>query len=235
MAKRPLFTKVALLSIALLLSIAPGSAADTILNEGEFPEWGIDDPIPLSVWNVPLKLILLDFVFMNAPLLFLPVQILIVASAWAFLGHRKISGKNALNHETRRAAYLYIRANPGTTLSVLSPRLGVNAGTLRYHLEVLCETGKIHSEHDRGFLRYYASRRAALERETAEHPHYGTRKRILDLLVEEPGMTRKEIASTLGIAGSSVTWHMARLIRDGAVRSERDGRAVRYFLAARTC
>ncbi|MDD2474225.1 MAG: winged helix-turn-helix domain-containing protein, partial [Methanoculleus sp.] len=62
-----------------------------------------------------------------------------------------------------------------------------------------------------------------------------TRKRILDLLVEEPGMTRKEIASTLGIAGSSVTWHMARLIRDGAVRSERDGRAVRYFLAARTC
>lgn len=220
-------TKIALLFVALLSITPPGSAADIGSGEWEFPETILDDPNPEYIWNVPLKLLLLDFVFMAAPLLLLPVQLLLSVSIWLRLGQRRISGKNVLEHGARRAAYLCIRANPGINHASLSRRLGVNAGTLRYHLATLCEMGKIHSEHERGLLRYYANSKAA--REGEGYPINGTRKWILDLLVQDPGMTRKEVASTLGIAGASVTWHMALLIRDGAVRSEKDGRMVRYF------
>jgi predicted transcriptional regulator len=213
--------------LVLLLLITPGSAAGTEPSEWEFPETIPDDPVPEYIWNVPLKLVLLDFVFMTAPLLFLPIQFLISVTVWLILGQRWISRKNVLEHDTRRAAYLCIRDNPGINHASLSRRLGVNVGTLRYHLETLCETGQILSEHNHGLLRYYASSKAA--REGEGYPINWTRKQILGLLVQDPGMTRKEVASALGITGASVTWHMALLVRDGAVRSEKDGRMVRYF------
>jgi predicted transcriptional regulator len=219
--------RTALLLIILPLIIAPGSATGTISSEGEFPEAIPGDPTPVYIWNVPLKLLLLDFVFMTAPLLFLPVQFLISVTVWLILGQKRISRKNVLEHDTRRAAYLCIRENPGINHASLSHRLGVNIGTLRYHLATLCETGRIVAERDHGFLRYYANGRPASEGEG--YPINGTRKQILDLLAQDPGMARKEVASALGISGASVTWHMALLIRDGAVRSERDGRLVRYF------
>ncbi len=220
-------SRTVLLLTVLMLLFPPGSAAPTVLGEGEFPELVPDDATLVYTWNVPLKLLLLDFVFMTAPLLFLPVQILITAAAWFCLGHRRISRKNALEHDTRCAAYLCIRENPGINHSSLSRRLGINAGTLRYHLAALCETRKIRSEHTHGLLRYYANGRAAGEGEG--YPLNGTRRRILDLLAQDPGMTRKELASALDIAGASVTWHMTQLIWEGAVRSEKDGRMVHYF------
>ena len=217
----------ALLLIVLLSIIGPGSAAGTISSEGEFPEMIPGDPAPLYIWNVPLKLILLDFVFMTAPLLFLPVQFLISVAVWLVLGQRRISRKNVLEHDTRRAVYLCIRENPGISHATLSRRLGVNAGTLRYHLAILCETGKIHSERGHGQLRYYVNGRPGREGES--YPLNGTRKQILDLLAQDQGITRKEVASALGITGASVTWHMGLLIRKGTVRSEKDGRMIRYF------
>lgn len=229
MPNRPVLARLALLLIVLMLLFTPGSAAGTGPSEREFPEMIPDDPIPEYIWNIPLKLVLLDFVFMNAPLLLLPVQFLISVFAWLCLGHRRISRKNALEHDTRRAAYLCIRDNPGINHSTLSHMLGVNAGTLRYHLETLCETGQIVSEHGHGLLWYYANGRAARRGEKTGYTLNGTRKLILDLLGRNPGMTRKEVASALGIAGASVTWHMAPLVREGVIRSEKDGRMVHYF------
>lgn len=228
MPNRPVLARLALLLIVLMLLFTPGSAAGTGPSEREFPEMIPDDPIPEYIWNIPLKLVLLDFVFMNAPLLLLPVQFLISVFAWLCLGHRRISRKNALEHDTRRAAYLCIRDNPGINHSTLSHMLGVNAGTLRYHLETLCETGQIVTERDHGQLRYHANGRAA--REGEGYPINGTRREILDLITQNPGIARKDVASALGISGASVAWHTGLLIRDGAVWSERDGRMVRYFL-----
>ncbi len=217
----------AALLLALLFVITPGNASGAGLGEGEFPELAPDDPAPVYIWNIPLKLVLLDFIFMTAPALLLPVQILIAAGAWFWLGHRRISRKNALEHDTRRAAYLCIRENPGINRATLSCKLGINIGTLRYHLATLCETRKVRSEHAHGLLRYYANGRATGEEE--DYFISGARKQILDLLAQDPGMTRTELASALGIAGSSVAWHIALLIREEAVRSEKDGRRVRYF------
>lgn len=53
---------------------------------------------------------------------------------------------------------------------------------------------------------------------------------MLGLLMQNPGMTRKEVASALDVTGATVTWHMGLLIREGTIRSERDGRMVRYYL-----
>ena len=75
MVNQPALARFALFLIVFTLLITPGSATSTILSEGEFPEMVPDDPTLEYVWNIPLKLILLDFVFMTAPLLFLPVQL----------------------------------------------------------------------------------------------------------------------------------------------------------------
>ena len=229
MVNRPALARFALFLIVFALLITPGSATSTIMSEGGFPEVIPDDPTLEYVWNIPLKLVLLDFVFMAAPLLFLPVQFLISVSVWLILGQRRISRKNALEHETRRAAYLCVRENPGINHAALSRMLGINVGTLRYHIEILCETGQIVSESNHGVLRYYTGIRAARESKRSAYPLNEMRKRMLGLLMQNPGMTRKEVASALDVTGATVTWHMGLLIREGTIRSEKDGRMVRYY------
>jgi len=229
MVNRPALARFALFLVVFTLLIAPGSATSTIMSEGGFPEVIPDDPTLEYVWNIPLKLVLLDFVFMAAPLLFLPVQFLISVTVWLILGQRRISRKNALEHETRRAAYLCIRENPGINHATLSCKMGVNVGTLRYHTEILCKMGRIVSENDHGALRYYTGIRAARESRRDAYPLNETRKRMLDLLMQNPGMARKEVASALDVTIASATWHMGLLIREGTIRSEKDGRMVRYY------
>jgi len=45
-----------------------------------------------------------------------------------------------------------------------------------------------------------------------------------------PGITNHELAGICGIEKSSVHWHMERLLKDGIVRSEKDGKYVRYYI-----
>lgn len=63
-----------------------------------------------------------------------------------------------------------------------------------------------------------------------QHLKNETTRLILKEISGMPGITNHELAGICGIEKSSVHWHMERLLKDGIIRSEKDGKCVRYYV-----
>lgn len=222
---------IVLTLLCFIPAASAGSAAPPVY--GDAPGHLLSDPTPLNIWNVPLKIVVLEILSRAAPAaLFILIQFLFSLSAWLYLGHRRVSDQNVLDNPIRNAAYACIREKPGIHMAALARLLQTNIGTVRYHVEVLCRTGKIAAGQNGKKVRYYANGETCsdLEKKVAGYLTEGPKAAILDVVVQHPGSTRKDIASTLAMSGPDITWHMRSLIEDGIVRSERSGRNVRYDL-----
>jgi predicted transcriptional regulator len=137
-------------------------------------------------------------------------------------------------NENRNRVYRYIAENPGLTLYDISRDLGMNVGTVRYHLMILglnhrivvCKAfGKFaryfknsgtHSPDDQ--LLYSALRRQGI-------------RGILGLLVERPGLSNREIAGMLQMRESAASRYMKELTSTGLVerRHKAEGRYAYYI------
>lgn len=199
---------------------------------GAYLEQFPSDLTLLYAWNEPLSILILEFVCVSAPALFIPVQLLFSLFVWLQFGNKRVTCRNVLENETRNAVYVCIWDNPGIRMRSLSQTLGMNIGTLRYHVGVLCRMGKVVAEQNSGGMRYYvnAGTCSDLEMKLAGYLNEDPKNRILSLVLQCPGITRKDIASRLIISGPNITWHMRSLIREDVVRSEKDGRNIRYYL-----
>ncbi|KAF5050838.1 Winged helix-turn-helix DNA-binding protein [anaerobic digester metagenome] len=235
MSRWPLTLRVTLAIFCLVTLPVTGYAVPVQPVSGASPEQILSDPTPLYVWNVPLNVVLISSFSVIVPTtLFILIQILFSSSLWLHLGHKRVLKKNVLDNETRQRIYSCVWENPGIYLSALSSRLGLNIGTIRYHLGVLCEMGKVVPDHDCGFVRYRVNREkySELEKKVGGYLCNRSKQRILTLILQNPGITREKIASKLKLSGSGVAWHMGTLILEGIVVSERNGKCVNYFLSS---
>ena len=232
MARWPLTIRTALVVFCLLLLSSAVCANPVPPFYGPYPEKLPSDLTPLYPWNEPLSILILEFVSVSAPELFVPIQLLLLFSLWLWLGQKRLTHNNILENETRNAVYTCIRENPGIRMRALSQMLGMNIGTLRYHVGVMCRMGKVVTEQNSGVMGYYINTTPLtdLEKKVTRYLDEYPKNRILNLLLQHPGITRKDIASRLIMSGPTVTWHMRSLTREGIVRSEKDGRNVRYYL-----
>jgi len=148
-----------------------------------------------------------------------------------FRGYRRLSGKNILEHEKRQLIYTTILMNPGIEIPALASLTGINLHTLRYHLGYLIHMKKIACiEHGSGYHFFENhGRYNHADQQRILYQRYPTTSRILSAIGANPGITRGEIATELGLAGPSVTRWTRRLITGGVVAEVRDGRMVHYY------
>ncbi|WP_220680895.1 winged helix-turn-helix transcriptional regulator [Methanofollis formosanus] len=186
-------------------------------------------PVPLAWWEVPLPLLLLFFI-----LPFLPVSCLglfWVLKVCVSLGFRQVHRDALLANRTRRQVYDHVRAHPGVRFAVLCRDLGMNRGTLRYHLAVLEQFGAITVWKNGRAVGYFENSGKYSESERRALAGLSeTERAICTILTVSPGSTRSEVALRLGVATSTVSWHIGRLARRGVVAVKREGREVRYDL-----
>ncbi len=151
---------------------------------------------------------------------------------FSLFGFRRVRKKNVLENDRRKAVFQAIAEAPGVDAVALSRRLEININTLRYHLAKLLATDKITYLSRPGTVRYYLNqgRHSPFEQILLHYLNAGTAGRIIRLVLETPGMSRKDLAVVLGIAGPSVTRHIQELSSEGLIRNEPDGRASHYFI-----
>ena len=135
--------RIALIVFCILLLPYAVCATPIQTFHGPYPEQLPSDSTPLYIWNVPLSILILEFVCVSAPALFIPMQLLFSLSVWLRLGQKRVTYRNVLENENRNAVYMCIQENPGIHMHALSRVLGMNIGTARYHMEVLCGVGKV--------------------------------------------------------------------------------------------
>jgi hypothetical protein len=160
-----------------------------------------------------------------------PFEWNIPARSIRFRGYRRLSGKNILEHEKRQLIYTAILMHPGIEIPALSSLTGINLHTLRYHLGYLIHMKKVACiEQGNGY--HFFENHGRYNQEDQKrilYRRYPTTSQILSVIGANPGITRGEIATEVGLAGPSVTRWTQRLIAEGVVAEVRDGRRVHYY------
>jgi predicted transcriptional regulator len=141
--------------------------------------------------------------------------------------YSKLKKDDILDHFTRGKIYGYILANPGDHYSSIQRALGIPNGTFAYHLHVLEKEGYIRSAR-------FGTNRCFFPAEMRIPPQGSTLKAsqrlIIERIVEEPGISQKDIADSLGVSSSTVNYHITGLLKLGVVETERKGMRLKYYI-----
>lgn len=214
---------------ALCLCVSGTAAGDYTVSSGyDHPADGIAvQPEPVSFWELPLWIILLQCAV-------LPAELFSVLKWWGIAGLNRYCGKGLLENETRRRIYECIRTNPGIHMRAIGKKTDITLGTLRYHITRLQKSHAIATLEDRGYTHYYenSGTYSTAEQQVLKHLQNMTTQKILRVLAAHPSASRTDIAEYVGIAGSTVTWHMKRLAEDGIIDVRSEGRSVTYAIRA---
>ncbi len=138
-------------------------------------------------------------------------------------------------NENRNRILEYIETHPGLTLYELSRGVGMNVGTVRYHLFILSLNHLILSHNTFGkYSRYFVN-----STNNSEEKQYiislirhDTIRKLLNLLLIKPGLSNSELAEELDMQKSTISAYMKKLLEKGIVvkSAPRSGKAV-YFIS----
>jgi predicted transcriptional regulator len=125
-----------------------------------------------------------------------------------------------------------VREHPGVHLRSIERRTSLPLGQVLYHLDRLERMGLVDSARDQGFRRYYTSDDISHpEKPTLAALRHAVPRRILMALLDRPGLTHKELLGPAGVAGSTLSFHLQRLVASGVLLRERVDASTRYHLA----
>jgi predicted transcriptional regulator len=140
--------------------------------------------------------------------------------------YTKLKRNEILDHYVRGKIHGYILANPGDHYNSIKKILGISNSSFAYHLSVLEREGVIKSRRDGIYKRFYPSEMRIPENGGLKE----SQRIIIEKIKEFPGISQKDIATTLGVSSSTVNYHLQDLIKDEIVITKRMGMKVGYYL-----
>ena len=133
---------------------------------------------------------------------------------------------------TRKKIYEYILEHPGSHFREIGREMDVAVGDLQYHLDYLESNNYVSSQRRGLYKRFYPihsfneKQKDILGTLSKETP-----RKILLILTQKPGATQVEITRLVKISAPTASWHMKKMIEDGLVYSEKEGRNTRYYIS----
>lgn len=142
----------------------------------------------------------------------------------------------ALDHRLRRSIYNYVIENPGVTFGRIRTMFSIPDGTLRYHLEILKRSENISSRIENGKKCYYGDAMDKSLRLTDSGKIFTcneTQARLISLVNENPGITRKTVQERLRIDKEAAAYNLKRLLDQKVIWKVQRGRTTGYTLITR--
>jgi predicted transcriptional regulator len=139
-----------------------------------------------------------------------------------------------VTNAARRRLYDHVLAHPGVHLREIERATHLPLGQVLYHLDRLERMGLLASARENGFRRYYdASTVSRQEKPLLAALRHEVPRRVVLALLERPGLAHKELLDLVPVAGSTLTFHLQRLLTAGVLTAERASLSVgpRYALA----
>jgi predicted transcriptional regulator len=131
-----------------------------------------------------------------------------------------------LDNKTRYALHGIIAERPGIHYSAIKEEFGLSNGVAAYHLEVLEREEFIRSVRDGRLKRFYS-----YDTKVPKNPKMTpeeTRRAIVALVKERPGISQKRIINELGIERASVGYFLRELVKEGQLKADRQWRYTVY-------
>ncbi|HUR68473.1 MAG TPA: helix-turn-helix domain-containing protein [Candidatus Thermoplasmatota archaeon] len=147
--------------------------------------------------------------------------------------YAKISRAEVFDNSVRERIFQAIRDHPGRSASDLARLADVSWGTTIYHLDVLEQTRMVTSLRKGRYRRYFENGATLVaSKDIVAVLQNPVTAGVVDTIRRAPGATQKELASATNMTPQALHWHLVRLVENGVVRKEREGRVVRHFCAS---
>ncbi|MFB6107647.1 MAG: winged helix-turn-helix transcriptional regulator [Haloplanus sp.] len=124
--------------------------------------------------------------------------------------------------ETRARIERHVRDHPGVHFNELVRSLDLAPGQVQYHVRRLLDREDVARERLYGRTHYYPPAFDAWERGTLALVRRETARDVLGYLLERGDAPPGEVADALGVARSTLEWHLDHLVERDVVEKERD-------------
>ena len=145
--------------------------------------------------------------------------------------YSRIKKDRVLDNFTRGMIYGFIMSHPGVHYNFIKQKLGLNNGSIVYHLTVLERQELIKSERVGLYKRFYPIGKTFADTELMELNE--TQEKLLELLRDHPGLTQHELAEKSNTSARVINYHVGLLQRARHVRLERIGKITKCFVTER--
>ncbi|WP_158301483.1 winged helix-turn-helix transcriptional regulator [Methanocella paludicola] len=224
--------------IALSFGAVPSYAADgaidydvtftavdpnSIAPVDDHPESTSRSDILAAFWELPLH-VQLSYLVITA------VAILGLFKLLTFVSGRL---KHALENPKTKEIFFHIQNNPGLTIQQLSDEQNINRGTLKYHLSQLFTNNKIMLVRRGKVSQLYYNKLSPMDKESiiASYMRRNDKSRpILFSIMDNPGMTNKDLSEKFGLDKSTITDYMKKFMDDDIVEFRQDGKFKRCYV-----
>ncbi|WP_458206084.1 winged helix-turn-helix transcriptional regulator [Haladaptatus sp. NG-SE-30] len=124
--------------------------------------------------------------------------------------------------ETRSRIERCVESRPGVHFNDLVRRSGFAPGQVQYHLRDLLADNRLTSEHLYGKTHYYPPEYDEWQRSALALLRRETARDVLVSLLEHESARPATLADELGIARSTLEWHVDHLVKQDLVEKRRD-------------
>jgi len=109
----------------------------------------------------------------------------------------------------------HVETKPGVHFNALAADLDIATGQAQYHLRKLRRAGDIVVEEIQGKTHYYSREYDPWERRVLAFARRETARTIILHLLESGTLSADELSDRLGVARSTVSWHVSALAEAG--------------------
>ncbi len=150
----------------------------------------------------------------------------------SFLAVASVVRQRKNENQNKRSVLSYVSGNPGCTAPELARGRNMNIGTARYHIQRLQDEGRIVLEKIGKYSRIFVNSHTCDDREKliASHLHSDSSRSIISALMEAPGASNQMLSEKLGMEKSLVYRYMQKLLEDGIVTFEWEGKNKLYYI-----
>ncbi|NHN46039.1 ArsR family transcriptional regulator [Halostella sp. JP-L12] len=135
--------------------------------------------------------------------------------------------------ETRARIERRIGEDPGVHFNELVRALDLAPGQVQYHVGRLLDAGRLDRERLYGRTHYFPPETDEWERGALSLCRRETARDVLASLIVSGPQRPAAVADDLGVARSTLEWHLDHLVEQGVVRKERDDRGRVTLVLAR--
>ncbi|MEM4780260.1 MAG: winged helix-turn-helix transcriptional regulator [Halalkalicoccus sp.] len=126
--------------------------------------------------------------------------------------------------DTRERIREHVRATPGVHFNALVRDSEFAPGQVQYHMRRLLRSGAVTEERLYGRTHYFPPEHDPWERRTLALARRETAREVLAHLLEHEGAKPADVAAAVGVARSTLEWHLDRLCEQGIVEKRYDAR-----------
>ncbi len=139
--------------------------------------------------------------------------------------------EDPLELDTRKRIYSLVESTPGIHFREISRRLDIPMGVVEYHLHYLLKKDMIIAKMEGRYKRYYTEGKVgSRDKKVLAFLRKEVPRNIIMHLMLEPGTRHKDLKVKLGISGSTLTFHLKKMIKKEVVKEEEVEGGKGYFV-----